>query len=100
VVAEGRIEPVRFAELALNTNGLVSEVLHKEGDTVRAGDVIARLENSQAKTLETAQAEALQSMTTAYEAVRDAKYRVDNFDVPLDLAGMSPTQAVQATEAK
>jgi multidrug efflux pump subunit AcrA (membrane-fusion protein) len=98
VVAEGRIEPMRFAELALNTNGLVSEVLHKEGDAVRAGDVIARLENSQAKTLETAQAEALQSMTTAYEAVRDAKYRLDNFDVPLDLAGMSPTQAVKATE--
>ena len=32
VVAEGRVEPIRFARLALNSSGLVSEVLQKEGD--------------------------------------------------------------------
>ena len=98
VVAEGRVEPIRYAELALNSNGLVSEVLHKEGDVVKAGDVIARLENSEAKTLVSAQADALQAMTSGYEAVRDAKYRLDNFDIPLEFVGMTPTQAVKITE--
>src|SRR5512147_2736869 len=60
IVAEGRLEPIRFADLALNTSGLVSEVLHKEGDPVKAGEVIARLENTQARTLESAKADALQ----------------------------------------
>lgn len=96
VVAEGRVEPVRYAELALNSSGLVSEVLHKEGDKVKAGEVIARLENSQAKTLESAQAEALQAMTTAYQAVRDAQYDLDNFRVPYTFSDMTPTEAVAA----
>lgn len=100
VVAEGRVEPIRFARLALNSSGLVSEVLQKEGDAIQAGQVIARLENSQAKTLESAQADALQAMTTAYQKVRDAQYDLDNFDVPSDFAGMTPTEAVQATEDK
>lgn len=97
VVAEGRLEPVRYTELALNSSGLVSEVLQKEGDTVKAGQVIARLENSEAKTLESAQAESLQQVTKAYEAVRDTQYDLDIFDVPPDFAGMTPTQAVNDT---
>jgi HlyD family secretion protein len=99
-VAEGRVEPIRFAQLALNSSGLVSEVLLKEGDAVQAGQVIARLENSQAKTLESAQADALAAMTKAYEDVRDAQYQLDIFDVTKDFSGMTPTQAVQATEDK
>ncbi len=97
VVAEGRVEPVRFAEIALNASGLVSEVLQKEGDAVGAGQVVARLENGQAKTLESAQAEALTQVTKSYEAVRDAQYDLDNFTVPYDLANMTPRQAVELT---
>ncbi len=97
VVAEGRVEPIRFAEIALNASGLVSEVLQKEGDSVAAGQVIARLENGQAKTLQMAQAESLQDVTKAYQAVRDAQYDLDNFDVPTDLADMTPQQAVAFT---
>jgi multidrug resistance efflux pump len=94
VVAEGRVEPVRYTQLALNANGLVSEVLIKEGDAVKPGDVIARLENSQAKTLQTAQADALEALTVAYQAVRDSQYNLDEFDVPYDFAGMTSGQAV------
>jgi multidrug efflux pump subunit AcrA (membrane-fusion protein) len=97
VVAEGRLEPVRYTQLALNANGLVSDVLVKEGDTVTAGQVIARLENSQAKTLESAQADALAALTTAYQAVRDAQFNLDNYDAPGDFAGMTPNQAVTST---
>src|SRR5512143_3378623 len=94
IVAEGRLEPVRYTELALNANGLVSEVLVKEGDSVKAGQVLARLENSQAKTLEQAQADALQAVNVAYQEARDAQYNLDEFDVPSDFSGMTPQQAV------
>jgi multidrug efflux pump subunit AcrA (membrane-fusion protein) len=100
IVAEGRLEPIRYTQLSLNTSGLVSEVLLKEGDTVKAGDVIARLENSQAKTLETAQADALQAITTAYQAVRDSQYNLDIFDVPAEFSKSTPTEAVKTTEAR
>jgi multidrug resistance efflux pump len=94
IVAEGRLEPVRYTQLALNANGLVSEVLLKEGDTVTPGQVIARLENSEARTLEQAQADALQAVNLAYQEARDAQYDLDEFDVPTDFAGMTPEQAV------
>ncbi len=97
VVAEGRVEPIRYAEIGLNASGLVSEVLQKQGDTVGAGQVVARLENGEAKTLESAQAEALSQVTKSYEAVRDAQYDLDNFTVPYDLADMTPRQAVELT---
>ena len=100
VVAEGRVEPVRYTALALNANGLVSEVLIKEGDTVKPGDVIARVENSQAKTLESAQADALKALTEAYQAVRDAQFALDDFDVPSDFGGMTPGEAVESTLKK
>ncbi len=94
IVAEGRLEPVRYTQLALNANGLVSEVLTKEGDSVTAGQVIARLKSNDARTLEQAQADGLQAVTTAYQAVRDAQYDLDEYDVPKDFAGMTPQQAV------
>lgn len=43
ITSEGRVEPVHYAEIALNAGGLVSEVLSKEGDQVGAGQVVARL---------------------------------------------------------
>jgi multidrug resistance efflux pump len=94
IISEGRLEPIHYAQIALNANGLVSEVLSKEGDQVKAGQVIAVIQNSQAQTLETAQANALQQVTTAYQAVRDAQFNLDNFDIPSDFTGMTPTQAV------
>jgi multidrug resistance efflux pump len=96
VVAEGRVEPIRYANIALNASGLVSDVSSKEGDQVKAGQVIAQLQSNEAKTLEEAQANAAQELTSAYQAVRDAQYKLDNFDVPSDFSGMTPTQAVES----
>jgi len=93
ITSEGRVEPIHYAQIALNTGGLVSEVLSKEGDQVNAGQVVARLQNDQAQTLESAQANALQQLTTAHQAARDAQYNLDKFDVPGDFAGMTPLQA-------
>jgi multidrug resistance efflux pump len=96
IISEGRLEPVHYTELALNANGLISEVLKSEGEPVAAGDVIARLESSDAQTLESAQAKAAQELTTAYQEVRDAQFKLDNFDVPSDFAGMTPSESVNA----
>lgn len=100
IIAEGRLEPIRFVEIALNASGLVSEVLVVEGDEVEAGQVIARLVSEEARTLQDAQAQAAQELTSAYQEVRDAKYELDNFDVPSDFSGMTPPQAVAMTLVK
>jgi multidrug resistance efflux pump len=97
VIAEGRVEPVRFAEIALSASGLVGEVLVQEGQQVAAGDVIALLKSNTASTLADAQAAGLEELTSAYEEVRDAQFEVDNFDVPYDFAGLTPTEAVSST---
>jgi len=57
IVAEGRLEPVHYVDIAFNANGTVSEVLVSEGEQVTEGQVIARLENSEAKQAEVAGAE-------------------------------------------
>jgi multidrug resistance efflux pump len=100
IVSEGRLEPIHYTELALNASGLVSEVLFKEGDTVSAGDVIARLEANEAQTLESAQAKATKELTEAYQAVRDAQFKLDNFDVPSEFTGLTPSEAVEVTLEK
>lgn len=43
ISAEGRIVPVRDAQLAFQTGGVVSQVLVSDGDTVAAGAVLVRL---------------------------------------------------------
>jgi multidrug resistance efflux pump len=44
VAAEGRIVPLRHAELAFQTSGQVVEILVQEGDAVTAGDPLLRLD--------------------------------------------------------
>jgi len=43
LIAEGRIEPVQYAEIAFNANGVVSEVLAEEGAQVKKGQPLIRL---------------------------------------------------------
>ena len=67
VAAEGKLLPLQTATLSFNTNGAVAEILVKEGDTVKAGDVIARLSNAALKTA-LAEAEAALAVITANQA--------------------------------
>jgi len=55
VTAEGRLEPIRFVDLAPSVDGLVSEVLVSAGQQVVPGQLLARLDSTNAQTLETAQ---------------------------------------------
>ena len=96
-IAEGRVEPVRYVDIALNSSGLVSEVMSKEGDQLQAGQIIARLQGNNAQTLEEAQANTSQELTTAYQNLRDAQYKLDDFDVPSDFKDQTPTEAVSQT---
>jgi HlyD family secretion protein len=46
VIAEGRLEPVHGTNLSFQARGVVEDVMVKAGDTVKQGDVLARLANS------------------------------------------------------
>lgn len=43
VIAEGRLEPVHYANVAFNNGGTVSEVLVQDGQQVKKGDVLIRI---------------------------------------------------------
>jgi HlyD family secretion protein len=43
IIAEGRLEPVRYAEIAFNASGVISNVLVEEGQAVKKGDPLIRL---------------------------------------------------------
>lgn len=43
IIAEGRLEPVRYAEVSFITSGLVNEVLVEEGQPVKQGDLLIRV---------------------------------------------------------
>jgi multidrug efflux pump subunit AcrA (membrane-fusion protein) len=115
IVAEGRLEPSHYVDIAFNANGTVSEVLVSEGEQVTEGQVIARLENSEARQADVAAAEeafllaeqafegaeaaALGKLADANEAARKAQYEMDNFTVPSDLRGMGTSEALVYTAA-
>lgn len=110
IVTEGRIEPVRFVDMAFNANGTVSEVLVNEGEEVKEGQELAKLDNSETRradlanaeeafllaeqVFDAAEAEALRKLAEANEAARKAKYEWDNFEVPSDLREMTTDEAL------
>jgi multidrug efflux pump subunit AcrA (membrane-fusion protein) len=63
VIAEGRIEPIRAANLSFLAKGVVEQVNVKIGDRVDAGDALVRLANA-----DTAEAQVL-SAQQAYDAL-------------------------------
>jgi multidrug resistance efflux pump len=115
VVAEGKLLPAPSVELAFVQSGVVEEMLVESGEEVAAGQVIARLQNIEALQAEVAraeetcllaeqafgraEAEALSALAAANEAVRKAQYEFDNFDIPSDLRGMTPGEALAYTHA-
>ena len=79
VIAEGRLVPVESVQLGFRIGGEIAEVLVAEGDTVEAGQLLARLGNGQQ--LEAAVASALLELVRAQQAL-DTLYA----DAPLALA--------------
>lgn len=105
IVAEGRLEPVEFAQLAFSANGVVASVLVSEGDTITAGDMIAQLENTDvlqadienaSNELENVEAALANELSAAYKEYRSAQEEVDTFAISSRFEGMTPTEAVEA----
>lgn len=91
IIAEGRIEPFNYAEVAYNASGVISDVLVKEGERIKKGDVLIRLGNESDKAYTAAQLELVtaqqaydnllnSSGTEAAQAVIDLKDAKEAFD--------------------
>ena len=76
VIAEGRLVPNRYVDLAFSAAGLVQEVMIAEGDIVAEGDVLALLNNEEQLRANLAQAQfsleqADLEMLNAQQALND-----------------------------
>lgn len=82
VIAEARLLPQRHLQLSFSAGGTVAEVLAQEGQTLAAGEVIARLKNSEALQAEVARAElellnAQQAVSELHAAASNGSARAD-----------------------
>ena len=80
IIAEGRLEPVQYAEVAFNATGIISDVLVKEGDQVKKGQTLIRLGGETDRAYAAAQLE----LVTAQQA----------YDNLLNASGTDAAQAV------
>ena len=67
IIAEGRLQPVRDAEIAFNASGLVSNILVQEGETVKQGQPLIRLGDAS----DTQYAAAQLELVSAQKALND-----------------------------
>lgn len=81
VEALGRVVPARYSEVQFFTSGILHEILVEEGQTVQAGDVLARLRDERQMKLAVSQAE--------FEVLNAEKFLAD-------LEQNAPLQAAQA----
>ena len=90
VIAEGKLEPGNHVQVSFLTGGQVAEVLVKAGDTVQAGDVLARLANREALQAQLSQAE---------QAVLDVRLAIQSLNDNAALAAaQAQREAAQATD--
>jgi multidrug efflux pump subunit AcrA (membrane-fusion protein) len=69
IIAEGRVEPIRYGDIAFNASGVVSKVLVKEGEAVQKGQQLIQLGDE----LDTNYAAAQLELATAQQALNDLK---------------------------
>lgn len=73
IVAEGRLEPVHFAEIAFSTSGVVNSVLVEEGQQVKHGQRLIQLGGESDKNFTAAQTE----LVSAQQAMDDLLHSRD-----------------------
>ncbi len=117
VSATGKVVPARWTRLTPRMAGIVEEVLVEEGQVVKSGDVLVRLEGREdllaaitaAKTEITAAQKSLddldkaarnaatqklQEVAALERQVRDARYALDNFTPPVEQSKMTTEAAL------
>jgi HlyD family secretion protein len=70
IIAEGRVEPFQYADIAFGTSGMVSEVMIQEGELVKAGQPLIRLGGSSDTNYAAAQLELVNAQHDLDELVR------------------------------
>jgi HlyD family secretion protein len=73
IIAEGRVEPVRDAEITFTAGGLVSEVLVEEGQTVKKGDLLIRLGGESDSNYAAAQYEVVSAQKALNDLIKDSE---------------------------
>ena len=97
VTASGEIKPKNYINIGANAQGLITDILVKEGDRVRKGQLLAKLENvqpeadvnAQRATLAASEADssaAEAALKVADEAIRTQQAVVDHSKADLDHA--------------
>ncbi len=101
VTATGAIEPARSVDLNFEMSAPVEEIMVQEGDSVRRGDVLARLESDDLRAGLRESEIALELQQLAYEALIDpprdvdvaaAEAAVEAAAASVSSAGFGPTQ--------
>jgi multidrug resistance efflux pump len=123
ISATGKVVPARWSQLSLSVPGVIEEILAQKGDQVQEDQVLVRLKGKEdiqaaiaAAKYEVAAAEknlndlhknaddtrttALEAISAATKAVRDAQYQLDNFTVPQTQSGYSTTEALNVMQKK
>ncbi|HSO27772.1 MAG TPA: efflux RND transporter periplasmic adaptor subunit [Anaerolineales bacterium] len=122
VGATGIVRANQTAALAWRTSGIVGEVFVEVGDEVTADTVLAelaatslpqnvilaqaeltdarrQLEDLQSQT-ESAANEALRTISTAAQQLRDAQYRLDNYTIPSNQSDLSAIEAFELMQSR
>ena len=73
IIAEGRVEPVRDAEIAFTTSGLVSNVLVEEGQAVKKGDLLIVVGGESDSNYAAAQFEVVSAQKALNDLIKDSE---------------------------
>ena len=122
----GQVSPASQVGVGFDESGTLIELKVGIGDTVHAGDVLARLQTNNTpqeiaasvsdaelvvikaqQSLDDlianagiARTEAMNSIATYAQEVRDAQYTLENYSMPIFMQGMDAIQAVDLTKAQ
>ena len=112
IIAEGRLEPVRYAEIAFTASGVISEVLVEEGQAVKQGEPLIRLGDEMDTNYAAAQLELVRAQqalndlqnsagTDLAQSVIDLKDAQENYNDAADyLRYLQNSQKVPQTETR
>ena len=73
IIAEGRVEPVDYAEIAFTGSGLVSEVLVEEGQPVKKGDLLIRMGGESDANYAAARFEVVSAQKALNDLIKDSE---------------------------